>query len=420
MTDSIFHHPEHLHIELTNLCNASCPSCPRFFQNSSLINPGLKLNSWSLQDFKNRLPIDFLKNITHINFCGNHGDPVACKELEDILEYLHEINMPIVEVHSNVGAKTIKTWDRIGQIFAENTDWLMIFSVDGLEDTNHLYRRNIKWFKVEQNIRAFTKHGGTSDWDFLVFKHNEHQVEEARLLSKEWGITNFVPKIAANTDRGTSLKPMPANNNEGTTDYWIHAPANPIYRNADLDGSYLNEDLNFKPEHYTNKFKDTIPAKIIDYTEKDPEWDKRKIVPKCQKNFVGQGTSTVYIDANGTVIPCCWVGIELPVIEEAKMDGHVYNYATKQLMEKFEEYGGLDKLSLNKYSITEILHSGFLQNMFENTWDKTTAEGKMAVCSDFCGGTNVVDQIYTAPGVENERYKTPQEQWRKRKNERTK
>ena len=74
MTDSIFHHPEHLHIELTNLCNASCPSCPRFYQNSSLVNPGLKLNSWSLQDFKNRLPIEFLKNITHIWISHEHPD----------------------------------------------------------------------------------------------------------------------------------------------------------------------------------------------------------------------------------------------------------------------------------------------------------------------------------------------------------
>ena len=53
----------------------------------------------------------------------------------------------------------------------------------------------------------------------------------------------------------------------------------------------------------------------------------------------------------------------------------------------------------------EILNSGFLQDMFEKTWDKTTAEGKQAICSDFCGGKNVVDQIYSAPSIENPRYK---------------
>ena len=399
---SIFNNPIHLHIELTNLCNASCPSCPRFFRNSSLTHPGLKTNSWSLEDFKNRLPLEFLKNIHHINFCGNHGDPVACKELLDILEYLHEIKMPVVEMHSNVGGKTEKTWDRIGQLFGMNSKWLMVFSVDGLEDTNHLYRRNIKWFKVEQNIKAYTKHGGTSDWDYLVFKHNEHQVETARNLAHSWGVTYFVPKIAANTDRDQSLKPMPANSNQGTTDYFIHAPDNPHYRNKRLDGSVFNETLNFTPDQYKQKTSGIIPTQIIDYSTPNPDWDNRVIKPKCERE---PGKTSIYIDANGTVLPCCWVGIQVPVIEEARQDGKVNDYVTKQLMDGFEEHGGIDKLSLNKYSIMEVLNSGFLQNMFEKTWDKTTAEGKQAICSDFCGGKNVVDQIYSSPTIENKRYK---------------
>ena len=106
--DSIFQYNniEHLHIELTNLCNASCPACPRFFKNSSLPAPGLDLNTWTLEDFKRRLPVDFLKNIKHINFCGNHGDPVACKELLDILKYLSDIKIKVIEMHSNTGGKT--------------------------------------------------------------------------------------------------------------------------------------------------------------------------------------------------------------------------------------------------------------------------------------------------------------------------
>ena len=34
------------------------------------------------------------------------------------------------------------------------------FSVDGLEDTNHLYRQGVKWEKVEDNMVAFCDAGG--------------------------------------------------------------------------------------------------------------------------------------------------------------------------------------------------------------------------------------------------------------------
>ena len=41
-------------------------------------------------------------------------------------------------MHSNTGGKTSKTWREIGKLFAKNPDWIMIFRVDGLEDTNHI------------------------------------------------------------------------------------------------------------------------------------------------------------------------------------------------------------------------------------------------------------------------------------------
>ncbi len=415
--DSIFQYNtvEHLHIELTNLCNASCPSCPRFFRNSSLPHPGLDLNTWTLEDFKRRLPIEFLKNVTHINFCGNHGDPVACKELLEILQYLDEIRIPIVEMHSNTGGKTAKTWSKIGELFGRNSKWLMIFSVDGLEDTNHIYRRNIKWNKVEQNIKAFTQWGGQSDWDYLIFKHNENQIEEARKLSKEWGVTNFVPKIPANVDRGTQLKPMPANNNEGKTDYFIHAAEDKKYRSELIDTEdILHEDLNFSSEEYKTIMAKEEKIPVYKGTDESSKWDKMKIDPKCGK---GPGKSTLYIDANGNVVPCCWVGIEIPVIKECTKSGNIYNFKVNQLYSKFNEYGGLDKLNLDKYSLKEVLDSKILTNMFEKTWNKTTQEGKMVICSDYCGGENIVDQIYTAEGNENDRYVTLQDAWSKRKDE---
>ena len=42
-----------------------------------------------------------------------------------------------------------------------------------------------------QSAQAFINAGGRAEWDFLVFRHNEHQVESARKLAKEMGFAKF-------------------------------------------------------------------------------------------------------------------------------------------------------------------------------------------------------------------------------------
>ena len=52
----------------------------------------------------------------------------------------------------------------------------VIFSLDGLEDTNHIYRVGVQFKKVMENTQAFINAGASAHWDMLVFKHNKHHV----------------------------------------------------------------------------------------------------------------------------------------------------------------------------------------------------------------------------------------------------
>ena len=63
-----------------------------------------------------------------------------------------------------------------------------------MEDTHSMYRIGTDYNKIIQNATAFINAGGTAEWCFIKFKHNEHQVEEARSIAEQMGFSLFVEK----------------------------------------------------------------------------------------------------------------------------------------------------------------------------------------------------------------------------------
>ena len=174
------------------------------------INPNIALGSLTLDWFRKNILPQQVANLNKVFFCGNVGDPAACPELLDIIEYLKENNKSIViGLNTNGGLKATNWWSRLGELLNGPLDYC-VFSIDGLEDTNHLYRRNVKWNKVIENAKAFISMGASAHWDMLVFQHNSHQIDDARNLAKDLGFNWFRSK---QTDRWdtyteTDLRPV--------------------------------------------------------------------------------------------------------------------------------------------------------------------------------------------------------------------
>ena len=78
-----------------------------------------------------------------------------------------------------------------GDLYYEEHGFKAWFGIDGLEDTNHIYRRNVDWDRLQKNFRAYIKAGGDAGWQFIVFPWNEHQIEEARQRSLDEGFATF-------------------------------------------------------------------------------------------------------------------------------------------------------------------------------------------------------------------------------------
>jgi hypothetical protein len=59
--------------------------------------------------------------------------------------------------------------------------------LDGLQDTHSIYRQNTDFNKIIANASAFIEAGGSAVWQFIPFKHNQHQMKDAIRLSQRLG-----------------------------------------------------------------------------------------------------------------------------------------------------------------------------------------------------------------------------------------
>ena len=186
-----------IHIESTSVCNAECPMCARNINGKGL-NPYITLKSLTTSWFESNMKPDQVKQLEKVFFCGNVGDPAGTPELLGIIEYLKKCNPDLViGLNSNGGLKTDTWWSKLGHLLDGPLDYC-VFSIDGLQDTNHLYRRNVKWEKIMENAKAYISTGASAHWEMLVFEHNKHQVEDVRLLASDLGFSWFRSK---ETDR---------------------------------------------------------------------------------------------------------------------------------------------------------------------------------------------------------------------------
>lgn len=197
--------PKILHIEPTDVCNAACPACGRETNASFNKNNHHHL---TVDQVKETFSPEFIRNLDKMFMCGNYGDPAAGLHTLEIFKYFRSINPEItLGMNTNGGLKSIHWWQDLAGILSGPRDYV-VFSIDGLADTNHVYRVNVDWNKLMSNAFTFIKNKGSAHWDMLVFKHNEHQVDSCEKLSKELGFKWFRAKVSKREYLGSTEKPV--------------------------------------------------------------------------------------------------------------------------------------------------------------------------------------------------------------------
>jgi hypothetical protein len=182
-----------LHLEPTDVCQAACPLCSR---ETDILFDKTRQHHLSMEDILRVFNVGQISQLDKMFMCGNYGDPAAGKYTLDIYKKFRQLNPHIVlGMNTNGALRNAKWWHRLGNIFNQPKDYT-VFSIDGLEDTNSIYRVNVNWDQLMHNVRSFIAAGGSAHWDMLVYKHNEHQIDQCRQLAKDMGFTWFRAKIS--------------------------------------------------------------------------------------------------------------------------------------------------------------------------------------------------------------------------------
>ena len=338
-----------IHLENTQNCQASCPMCDRNM-NGGDVNPHIDLSEITLEDAKRMFDPEFIAQLNTMYMCGNLGDPIIAKDTLEIFRYFREHNSNMwLSMNTNGGARDSQWWTELAHIFGQMG--AVIFSVDGLKDTNHIYRQGVNWDIVERSMKSFIAAGGKARWDFLIFEHNQHQVEEARSIANSIGVDRFVAKKTGRF--------MTATNEKREQHQAIDRKGNTTSKLKTPDEKYQNAAI----KHY-----DILKEK---YGSIDAYFDKAEI--RCKVKDEG----SLFISAEGLALPCCWTA------------GRMYKWWHKdpkqeQIWDFIDAAGGKDAINIKKHGLRKVFDTGIF-DLIENSWTKASvADGKLKVCSMKC------------------------------------
>ncbi len=335
-----------VHVETTSRCNSRCPMCSRYTA-TGFLQPDLERTDLTPDVFFKLFSDKFSSQLKHVYFSGVYGDPCLNVNLIDFVQHLRKFDIS-VNVDSNAGMQSEEWWTRLAQTHAK-----VNFAIDGLEDTNHFYRRNVIWEKVWRNLNVFVEAGGRGSWTFIVFKHNQHQVEEARAVAEQLGL-DFRIKV---TQKFKGFRHWSVMEN-GHKLYELEPPSAPMYRHPNVGDN----------EH--------TPAgdyfEFASLTDMWPGLDDIEIECKAIKK------RELYLSFSGHLLPCCFLGTL-----HHDSPGSV----------QFRKWFDLDSVDLNKTTVDAAVHN---LNVIESSWrQKSIRDGKLLTCARTCGVSmrNVVEYV---------------------------
>jgi len=168
--------PTIIDFNITNFCNAKCPTCKRFSPNDYLqVDHNLKVFHMDYDEYKKILNANkkYFRN-TNCFFCGEFGDPLMHPKIKEFVQTANNYFLSVV-VYSN-GA--LNRPDLIEYLTQTKNNVMIRFGIDGLtHEVNNKYRINAKTDIAYKNMLTLAKFN-KAKWDYTLFEHNFHELED--------------------------------------------------------------------------------------------------------------------------------------------------------------------------------------------------------------------------------------------------
>jgi MoaA/NifB/PqqE/SkfB family radical SAM enzyme len=323
-----------LHLEPTSRCQAACPMCARNESGGRTLAT-VTQTEFTLDDFRQWIPGDLLQRLDHMYMCGNLGEPILARDCLAIFDHARCGNPGIsLGLNTNGSARPSEFWKELARLGVK-----VSFGIDGATAASHVrYRRGTDFDRILANAATYIEAGGRATWDFIVFRHNEDEVEAAAELARRMGFKRFTVKP---TER-------------------FYQPYQLVLDTSGAVVDRLEPSLRHVPPRTRLGPKDYATCRI------DCSVARRR---------------TVFISATGHVFPCCYLGQKLKdrpgrpdsVFEERRGDLEPYFAMIDRI--------GEENLSLRHRSLQSIVDR-FLP-VFMEGWQ--SGADRMPTCAHVCG-----------------------------------
>jgi MoaA/NifB/PqqE/SkfB family radical SAM enzyme len=337
-----------IEFEISSHCNARCPQCPReIFRDRENWSP----KSLDLGFFQNRLGKEIFQHINIAMFCGTYGDPSMAKDALEICQFIRDANPKLyISFHTNGGIRKESWWAELARIIGRNGK--VVWGFDGLRDTNHLYRIGVDWGRAWENAMSYIAAGGIAEWQYIIFKHNQHQVDTARQLAYDSGFSNFVERQSSRFIYDLYT----------TGDMRTYVQSEDRYIEPTDDARYRHPQLN---NPIINKIEKNDLSKIFDIFDLVSDI-------RCESKL----SKKLYVTVDGYLLPCEHLVPNVFYQKEL--------FPTSENFPEFDKKYPLAMIDLNQVTFKQALSSEWFKGI-EKSWKERTCSGRLNTCVKMCG-----------------------------------
>ena len=197
--------PSSISIEPTTNCNLQCPECPSGLRKFS--RPIGNIEEETIREIIGQLG----KYLFYITFYFQ-GEPLLHKQF---IHFVKLLKSKKIMVGTSTNAHSLSS-DKAREIIDSGLDRLII-SLDGTKQETYIkYRRGGDFEKVLTNIKNMVSikkemksRTPFIELQFIVFKHNEHQIDDIKKLAKQLEVDKLSLKTAQlyEFEKGNELMP---------------------------------------------------------------------------------------------------------------------------------------------------------------------------------------------------------------------